>query len=323
MGQAHRAPRRAGWRGVPAVCLALAGAAQAAQTGEAGGFFTANAELASGYERYTAPLIQVSETGALTRLDGLGRLAGRVTRLSASGTVGHTAADGSAAHLSASFLDKSSPQAPTLGFRLLSIDPMLSLPLGEGSLSAGYTVQKIDVAERAFRYRRVAHADWTRATPDGGYVSYVVEYALNRHVQDFELLDGRAAGAIARRSFHDPLPGVAELSAEMGYSREHNSGGSDAYSNRVLHARLSVEVHYGDLGLALGWMHLRAGFDAPEFDGQRARRDRFNLFELTASYPLGKAVEARLEWTGGRNAANSPLYQNRFTGTLLGLSIEI
>jgi len=63
---------------------------------------------------------------------------------------------------------------------------------------------------------------------------------------------------------------------------------------------------------AVGFMMQRARFDAALFDGLPARRDGYKAVDFAASLELDKSCSLRLDAVTARNAANLPMFENRY-----------
>ncbi len=276
-------------------------------------------ELSRGHESYQSPLVQISDNGALVRLDGISQLSGDISRLSVSGGHNYRLSSSTMLLLSSNMQDSRSANAPDLDFRTLSFDSVISMQAMGGSLGFGPGMQWISVSGQLFRQRNALHVDWTVAEIDQGFSSYMLEYGVNKHAEQFRDFNGISTLGVYHRQFAKPIQGITEASIEIGASREHNTQQAPSMSNTLYYSRLTMDWEALFLNWSVSWTHQRSRFDAPLLVGMRARRDLFNSLDFSAIHALRPQTSLRLDLSYFHNKANSALYESRYRGTMINL----
>lgn len=280
---------------------------------------TAGMELSLGHEELTSPLVRLSDTGPLLRVEGLSRLAGNTWRLAGSFMHDWSTAEGASFALSGHAETRRSPQAPDLDWSLISTDLMARRPLAGMLWGLGPTLQRLDVAGRHFRDVLGLQADVLRTLEAGGHWSLAGLRAEYRHPGDNRDFDSALAMWNVQRRFAQPLPGTDSLDIEAGVLRERNRRGLPELSSRSVYGRVALAGKLGEVEWSAGLMLQRSRFDASPLPALAPRRDGYRAVDLALSYDLTADNYIKLEANFARNAANLALYESRYRQLALTL----
>ena len=282
---------------------------------------TLSVELGAGSERLSSPLIRLSPDGTLVFVDGLTRIDGSFRRVVVSGVRDVPLGDSTRMTVGGRLDEKSSPDAPDLGFRFASLDAIVRRPAGGGTLGIGPSLQRIWVAGRHFRDVAALHVDWTRVEPERGYTAWVAELGTNRHRGVHADLDGNVLAVSTHRKSKQPFPWLDGLDFDAGVRREVNANGFADLASRSAWARVSADRRFAGATWSVGAMLQRAWFDAALFDDTPARRDRYRLLDAAVEIELAPRRTLRVEAIDARNSSTLALYENRYR--LVGVTLTL
>ena len=271
--------------------------------------FSASAGL--GHESQTSPLFQLSPESTVVYLGGLQRLHGSHVRGTAQAFTDVSLGKGLSASISADATVKRALQNPDLDFSMLSVQPMLHIPLTGAGLGLGLNLMRLYVARRHFRDAQSVQATWFR--PDEANLwSGVIETGTYRHQGDLTALNARASSAVLQRQIDQPLKGLSKLDISVIVGRERNDQGLRELSNRS--AMLNASVQWRALGaqwtLGRGWR--QAWFDDTAFVGEPVRQDRAISTDVGASWKLSERHTLLVDINDVRNVSTTRLYDNHY-----------
>lgn len=271
----------------------------------------------------SSPLYRFSPDGALVRLDGRSRLSGSVLDLAVSGQRDWALADEWRPSLALRADRSLSRQAPDLQIGQLSLDATLRRPLGMGMVGVGLTVQRLWVADRAFRATRGVHLDWTRGLGEGSHLMLAYDRARYRHPGEpggFVDLNAAVQQVSANARIDRPWPGVDGVDLDIGWRREDNQRGLPDLSLLARHLRVGLDRERGSWTFSTAWMLSRAHYRAGLGEVLPARRELALSVETAASLALGDGRSLRLQALWARNRARPALYDNRYRSVGMGYS---
>lgn len=272
------------------------------------------AELSSGYEHYSSPLVRLSDEGPLVLVEGRSKLVGHYVGVSVSGSHMVNFAGQQSVQVNAALRDRNFRHAGDLNFRHGNVDVLYRLPVGTASAGIGAGVQRIAVGGRHFRQRIAAQADLFFQHGQDGYTSIVLDQGNNRHAVDNRELDASAGLALVRRQFTNPRHGIDEFAIEAGVGRERNIRGNHDLSSRQLHLRMNADWQTPGLKWTLSLMLQRSRFEAELLPGMLARVDRFAALDIGVEYTINPHAALRADWSQMINKANTVLYESRYRG---------
>ena len=269
-------------------------------------------EIGVGYESQTSPLIRLSPQGELISLDGLQRLGGSSFHVGLQTFANWQLGNSWGASLAADFNQKKSPAAPDFDFGILSIQPSVHMAVGTASVGWGATLQRIDVAGRAFREVRGAQLTWTLPQPDGNLWMAVADVGSNRHGEEFSELDSSTASLTFQRHVARPLSGFEGLDISAFLARERNERDFVELSHTSAMVSTSIQWRWQNILWSTGASLQQVRFDGTAFVAEPLRMDRAIGIELAAEHELSHRTTVRIEYSEVRNVSSIALYDNSF-----------
>ncbi len=298
--------------GIKTCCVAWAALAGACASAQTEGAPQISSEAGVGYESQTAPLIRLSPQGELISLDGLQRLGGSSFRVGLQTFANWQLGNSWGATLAADFSQKKSPTAPDFDFGILSIQPSVHVAVGTASVGWGATLQRVDVAGRAFREVRGAQLTWTLPQPGGNLWMAIADVGSNRHGEDFSELDASTASLTVQRHLARPLAGLEGLDISAFLARERNERDFVELSHTSAMVSTGIQWRWQNIMWSTGASLQQVRFDGTAFDAEPLRVDRAVGIELAAEHELSNRTTVRIEYNEVRSVSSIALYDNSF-----------
>lgn len=278
-------------------------------------------DIGLGWEQLSSPVVRLSQDSTLVRIEGLNHLSGAFARVAGGAMRDWPLGDELRLAVSGRVDWKFSPRAHDLRFGFVNLDAMLRWPIAGWTIGAGPAWQSIQVAGQRFREAGSLHLDATRVEAGGSYLAVVMEAGRTRHRGDYSDLDSRVVALSIHRKLKSPGLGLDGLDLDAGVRRETNAHGYTDLASRSAYLRVSADRRWARVTWSVGAMAQLAVFDDALLETLAARRDRYLMLDAAAEVPLGPGRTARLEIASAHNAANLPMFENRYRQVMATLSL--
>lgn len=289
------------------------------QVPASGGFSMVSVEVSRGWESHSSPLVRIADEGPLIRVIGTQSLASGYSRAGLSGMKTFQLHDATSMQISAAVDERRFDHARELDFGMQSADAWLRWPAFGGNLGIGLGLQRLTLSGSFFRRRHALQADWTLPYPDGGFFGFALDHGPNRHAADYADLDSNSTLLLARRQYARPLDWLDDVSIEAGIQSESNQSASPDLSSTAYYARVTAAWKALGLNWTIGGMYQDAKFKASLLPGLAARHDKFRALDFACELPISARTSLKLEVSNGRNDANLPLFESRYSAVALTL----
>lgn len=280
-----------------------------------------NADLSTGYEKISSPLVRIDLDSPLILVEGRTKLAGQYYAINLNGMKEWALSNETSLDLSISSYVKQAPKAEGLNFSNLSLDTNWRKNFNHFHFGLGPSVQRVWVANQTFRDNLVLQSDMTYVSTDGGFTNAYFALAKSLYVDEFDYLNSKTITASLTHHIKQIGLGFSALDLQLNASREKNTQDFDDLSNHAYYGRVSIDREMLGLTWSLGASITKSYFDAPFFDGFEKRRDSFVGYEFGVERKLTEHIHANLDFNKAKNKSNLALFESEYHSVNLSLNL--
>lgn len=278
-----------------------------------------DANISTGYERISSPLVRIDIESPLMLVEGRSELTGQYYQLNVSGVKDWDLAHDVGFSLSGSCSIKTSPSAKDLNYSYASIDGALRKQINEVVFSAGPSVQNIWVADKNFRNSITLQTDVIFTKPNGSFTDIYLDVSKSYFVDEFDFFNNKSTTVSLTHHINEVGFGFSALDLQLSASREINVQNFEDLSNHSYYARVSIDRIMLGFTWSLGASLTKSNFDAPFYDGFAKRSDQYVSYEFGLEREFSNELRMSLDFTKAQNRSNLALYESDYQQVNLSL----
>ncbi len=281
-----------------------------------------NANLSTGYEKITSPLVRIDIDSPLILVEGRTKLSGQYYLFNFNGVKDWNINKETSLDFSAIAFVKDAPKAEDLNFSTLSFDTNLRKNLNNFHIGFGPSIQRVWVANQTFRDNILLQSDLTYTNMHGGFTNFYFALAKSIYVKEFDFFDSKTVTASFTHHIKDVGLGFSALDLQFNASREKNTQDFDDLSNSAYYGRISIDRLMFGLTWSGGVSITKSSFDAPFFEGFDKRSDSYVSYEFGLERKISETIQLNLDFNKAKNSSNLALFESEYHSVNLSLNFS-
>ncbi len=279
-----------------------------------------SANVSTGYETITSPLVRIDIDSPLILVEGRSKLAGNYNQVNINGVIDWQLGNDTSMDITASVYVKQAPKAEDLNFSNFSTDASLRKNLDQLNIGFGPSVQRIWIANQEFRDSVSLQSDFTYVKSSGGFTNLYFAIAKSLYVDEFDFLDSKTVTASLTHHINNVGLGFSALDIQLNANRDKNTQHFDDLSNYAYYGRISIDREMLGLTWSVGASITKSYFDAPFFEGFDKRRDSYVSYEFGIERRISDKMQLSLDFNKAKNSSNLVLFESNYRALNVSLN---